>query len=608
MGNKINTREKKVIQCDKKEFFGDLKDFYRKDKYFCILLGAFSLVILCILLSFNFKGHDYPYHIQRIGSIAEELRYKGLGAFPIRIYSTNEFGYGYASPLFYGDIFLYPAAILALMGLNEIYCFRLMLVAIYFFCFFNMYYCAKKISKDTHTAVMSSVLYTFSAYFALDVLTRSAIGESFAFVFMPLACYGFYCVIINPEMPKNHRLFLVFGMSGLILSHLISTVLITISMAIFLIVFYKKWIHNPKILMDFVALALLTACICAYFIFPLLEQMFSAKFYSTQETLYHLEHWKLRWPSWIGPHAFWKLQGDRFPELHDSLWFAGGFGPILIALILIYAFNIKKLENPLMISLLAVSLILILMAQNLIIPLHKLQRLFGFMQFPYRILIICTLFMSISGAYAIYILKNRHINMLLLITSILSCMMIVVTSYKIIKLEIPNTYSEYSLTSDQIGNGEYIPGELVDSLSNTKFSDYCRNRGNYVDTNHSDVTYSFYNDGHGKIELEFSGNNYNDSSFELPLLMYKGYSAVDKQTGKHYTVAASEHGLAEVFVGDEQSACITVRYTGTAIQKISDIITILTLILVAVYFWDPKWLNRLKTNKVNSGKSDHICR
>lgn len=580
----------------------DLKQYFRENKIFCTILILFSVMLFCILLMFNFKGHDYSYHLQRIGSIAEEIKFKGLGAFPIRIYSTNEYNYGYASPLFYGDILLYPVAILSLLGLNAVYGYRIMLVVLYSACFFNMYYCTKQISKNVQTSIICAVIYAFSSYFALDLFVRSALGECFAFVFLPLACYGYYCTIINPDMPKKHRLFLVFGMAGLLLTHLISTTLIAIFMVIFGLVYYKNWIKNPKILINFTLLALLTAALCAFFVFPLLEQMLTAKFYTTEHTLYQFEHWKLRWASWIGPHAFWKLQGDRFPQLRDGLWFAGGFGWMLVTLIAIWGFNAKKLKNQLMVSLLAASLILILMAQGLIIPLNKLQKVIGFMQFSYRILLICTLFMSIFGAYAVHTLKNKKINMLLLIVSIISCMLIVVTSYKIIHKECPSMTNEYTLTTDQIGKGEYIPNELVESLSDTNFSKYCQNRGNRVDVNHRDVNFSHSNDEHGKIELTFSGNHYDDTAFELPLLMYKGYSAVNEETGEKYDVSASEHGLVNVNVGDEQSGKVIVRYTGTIIQHISDVISILTIILLLIYFFKPDWLFRLKETGKNKLK------
>lgn len=569
----------------------DIKNFCKENRLFSILLGLLAATLFFAIVMFNFKGHDYPFHAQRIASIAEEIKAKGLGAFPIRIYSTNEYGYGYGSPLFYGDIFLYPIAILSLLGLNIVYGYRLMLLAVYTACFLSMFYCAKQISKDFKAALMCAVLYAFSSYFALDIFVRSALGEYFAFIFIPFACYGFYCIIINRDAPKRHRLFLVLGMAGLLLTHLISTLLTAIFMVIFGIIYCRKWIKNPKILLEAALLALLTAALCAFFIFPLLEQMLSAKFYTTEHTLYSFDWYKLRWESWLGPHGFWKLMGDRFPEIRDGAWFAGGFGYVMVVLIGIYAFNIKKLKNPLMISLTAASLLLILLAQGIILPLNVTEKIFGFMQFPYRILIICTLFMSISGAYAAYKLKSKKIDLLILGSVILSCMIVLVSSYKIIHKEIPNMADKYTLTTNQIGNGEYIPNELVESISDKNFGGYCQDRGDKVEVNHSDVAYSHENDNHGKITLTFSNNKHSDTAFELPLLMYKGYSAVNESTGEKYDVSVSEHGLVSVNVGGEADGTIIVEYTGTAVQHISDIISVIAIICLLIYLFKPTWFS-----------------
>lgn len=582
-----------------------LKEYYKNNKSFCIAIFAVGIILLFILSAFNFKGHDYPFHIQRIGSIAEEIKSKGLGTFPIRIYTTNLSGYGYGTPMFYGDIFLYPFALLTVLGLNAVYSYRIMLIFVYAACALSMFYCIYKISEDTNAAIIGTLTYSLSSYFALDVLTRSAVGEFFAFIFLPLVIYGFYCIVINRKAPVRHRFFLVLGMAGLLLSHLISTVLVAICLVILMIVYYKKWVKNWGIIAELAIHVLLTVCISAFFLFPLLEQLASEKFYSTAETLYNLDGWKLRWASWIGPHAFWKLQGGRFPKLRDSLWFPGGFGLMVITLLGIWICNLKKLKKHFFVILLIASVLLIFIAQGIIIPVNWLQKVFGFMQFPYRIMILCTPLMSVFAAYAVYELKNKKIEWLLLLVSVISCALIVVTSYRIIHLERPEMTSEYNLTDAEIGNGEYIPENLVKSMNNTRFASYIHDRGSIVESNHKNVSMNFNNDGHGTIEVEFSGNSYDDTYYEVPLLYYKGYSAVDKETKEKYDVSISDNGFVKVEVGNKGSGCFIVRYTGTVLQHISDIISILTIIFLIIYFIKPEWLKN-KVKKILKYVKNHF--
>lgn len=573
----------------------DLYDYYKENKAQCLVLAALALTAAVMLLMFNFKGHDYPYHIQRIASIAEEIKFKGLGAFPIRVFSTNEYGYGYASPLFYGDIFLYPFALMVCLGLNAVYAYRFMLVSLYIICFFGMYFAAKQISKRTDTALMAACLYTFSAYFAVDVFTRSAIGESFAFAFCPYIAYGFYCTIINPAMPKKHRLFLVFGMSGMILSHLISTVVTTVLMAVFLIIYCRDWIHNKRVIADFVCMALLTAAVSAFFIFPLLEQMASSKFYSTAGTKWNSANYALSWYGWIAPHGFWKLRMDRFYEAAMASWYPGGFGFMLVTLLAVWLCNIKKLKKRMPVALLITSVVMVFIIMGVPIPLKYTHKLFDFMRLPWRTLLFVTLFTSIFGAYAVHELRSKAINRILTVMLVIPFFIVSVSSYQIIRAEIPNMDSEYTLTSDQIGTGyEYLPYELTQAADGKDFNEYLRSLRKSVTSSNPNVdVYNYKNDDHGTVEFSFRNNNYANSSFEVPLLYYKGYSAKDTETGDKYKVSVSDKGLVEIEAGEAQSGDICVRYTGTLVQHISDIISVLTVAILLIYISKPKWLIKL---------------
>lgn len=583
----------------------DLYEYYKENKAQCLVLAALALTAAVMMLMFNFKGHDYPYHIQRMASIAEEMRLKGISAFPIRIFSTNEYGYGYASPLFYGDIFLYPFALMIILGLNAVYAYRFMLISLYVICFFGMYFAAKQISKRTDTALMAACLYAFSAYFAVDIFIRSAIGEAFAFAFCPYAAYGFYCTIINPEMPKKHRLFLVLGMTGMILSHLISTVVTTVLMAVFLIVYCKNWIHNKRLIIDFALLALLTAAVSAFFVFPLLEQMASSKFYATAGTKWNSANYALSWYGWIAPHGFWKLRMDRFYEAAMAGWYPGGFGFMIVTLLAVWLCNIKKLKKHMPVALMITSAVIVCIIMGVPIPLKYTHKLFDFMQFPWRTLLFVTLFTSIFGAYAVHELRSKAVNRILTVMLIIPFLIVSVSSYRIIHLEIPNMADKYELTSDNIGNGEYLPYELTQAADGKDFNEYLRSLRKCVTSSNPNIdVYNYENDDHGTVEFSFRNNNYANSVFEVPLLYYKGYSAKDTETGDKYKVSVSDKGLVEVEAGAVQSGSVIVRYTGTVVQHISDIISVLTVAILLIYISKPKWLIELY-EKIKGAKRDN---
>ena len=67
-------------------------------------------------------------------------------------------------------------------------------------------------------------------------------------------------------------------MSGLILSHILSTYIICILLSIFCLINIKKFIKEKQRIKYLVISALITLLITAFFIFPMLEQMISGKF------------------------------------------------------------------------------------------------------------------------------------------------------------------------------------------------------------------------------------------------------------------------------------------------------------------------------------------
>ena len=199
-----------------------------------ITLTIISSITLFLIPNMS-RGHDLFFHLSRISAIKDNLNLGIVGGY---IYPNYLGGYGYGNPLFYPDLFLYIPAFFSYLGLNLITSYKVFIFIINFVSIYTMFFTVKQITKNKKCALISSVVYGFSAYRLVDVFTRAALGESLAFIFGPLVILGIYEIIYD-DYKKFY--ILVIGMSGLIFSHLISTYMIGITLVILCIINVKNF-------------------------------------------------------------------------------------------------------------------------------------------------------------------------------------------------------------------------------------------------------------------------------------------------------------------------------------------------------------------------------
>jgi hypothetical protein len=247
-----------------------------------------------------------------------------------------------------------------------------------------MYICVKGISKNKKSALISSFIYGFASYRLIDMFTRAALGETLAFVFSPIIIYGMYEIIYG-DYKKFY--ILTIGMSGLILSHLISTYLIGIVLVIMCLVNIKKLFKEKKRILYLVLAALATVCLTAYFIFPMLEQMLSGKFIfnNLDETSKLLERSLPIWSIFI-----------EFPyHVLRKLWIPTGIGIGFIVLIYYYFKNFKNYDKFTHFCFIT-AMIFLICATN-IFPWNLFQNILSPIQFPWRFYFISVLLLSVGS-------------------------------------------------------------------------------------------------------------------------------------------------------------------------------------------------------------------
>lgn len=516
---------------------------------FLIVIAVISSITLFLIPNIS-RGHDLAFHLSRISAIKDNLKLGIIGGY---IYPNYLGGYGYGNGLFYPDLFLYIPAFLSYLGLSVITSYKIFLLLISFCSVSTMYICVNGIGKNKKSALISSFIYGFASYRLVDMFTRAALGETLAFVFAPLVIYGMYKIIYD-DYKKFY--ILTIGMSGLILSHLISTYLIGIVLVILCLVNIKKLFKEKKRILYLIIAALSTLCLTAYFIFPMLEQMGSGKFIfnNLDETSKLLERSLPIWSIFI-----------EFPyHVLRKLWIPTGLGIGFFVLIYCYLKEVK--DNDKFTNFCFITGIIFLIFSTNLFPWNLFQKVLSPIQFPWRFYFISVLLLSIGSGI---MLSKKNINIEKKAKFLFIVFLIPVLTI--------GTLNFFEKNIKEVGEYEISFGEYMPLNAN---KDYILERGDII-TSKYPLEHTFTRNGL-KLEIEYH-NNTNNNSLELPLLYYKGYKALNNEK-EELNVYQTDNGLVGVDV-DTSDGIIYVSYGGTKIQKLSKIISIMTMIIFAIYLY-----------------------
>lgn len=186
-------------------------------------------------------GGDIDYHFGRIAFLGAELQQKLQ--FPVRMQGTWLYGHGYATSLFYGDLFLYFPACLMLLGFSVMTAYKIFVFAVTALGAWIAYHCFYKCVREEYAALCGSLMYVLAPYRIFNLYNRGAVGEYLAMAFLPLVCCGMYLLYtedVNSLNYHNHKQYIVLGMSALLQSHLITSEMTAVLMALVCALCWKK--------------------------------------------------------------------------------------------------------------------------------------------------------------------------------------------------------------------------------------------------------------------------------------------------------------------------------------------------------------------------------
>lgn len=209
--------------------------------------------------------YDTSFHVGRLWNLADGL---ASGQFPVRCAGYTYNGYGAITSIFYPDAYLYPAAILLLLGFSTNYVMQLIFISLNIVSAVTMYACAKRLFKqESWMPVLSSILYVLAIYRITDIYVRCALGEAIAMAFYPVFISGVFEVFFGNK--KNWPI-LALGSSALFYSHVVTTFMSVLFLFCMGVLYFWKLIKERRI--GYLLLAgFVTLVICLAQVVPMLH-------------------------------------------------------------------------------------------------------------------------------------------------------------------------------------------------------------------------------------------------------------------------------------------------------------------------------------------------
>ncbi len=268
--------------------------------------------------------------------------------------------------------------------------------------------------------VVSSLLYVYAPYRAVNMYVRGAMGELWGIAFFPIILWASRKVL---QGDKKSILWLALSLAGLFTSHNISSLIFIPIIIVWVIFQYKDLYHSPILkggreLKNFSISIIWGFILSAFFIIPAwfekdlvhVETLLSGYFN-------YLAHFvgisQMLFSSYWG---YGTSQIGAFDEIFLGVGLIYWLLPLLVLLVL---FLRKKKE-------LKLTLFLVILGWGSLFFIHPRSvwfwnniGIFAYLQFPWRLLSLATLFFSIAGgAIASLIPKRKSVRFYTVITTI----------------------------------------------------------------------------------------------------------------------------------------------------------------------------------------------
>ncbi len=539
-------------------------------RHFWQLLLVF--VITLPTLRFLFLPGFFPMHddmqVMRVYQMSKCIT---DGQFPCRWVPDMGYGFGYPQFTFYGPLPYYFMTLLSFAGLSLMTAVKVGFAASLLFGNLTLYFLAKQLFKSDRASLVAATLYAYLPYRASDLFSRGAMGESWAFVFIPLVLLGAFRVLTNPK-PSSA---ILFGLSSalLITTHNVSTLIyfpfIGLFLGLYLFVFSKSQ-SKPLIFKTLLQAIILGGLLSAFFLLPVL----------LERSQVHIE-------SMLGGYFDYRRHFLAFSQLFNTTSWAYGssdlgpfddlsffYGPLLIAFAILGL--IRSLRNfkrypqlALAVSIFfAFGLISTFMTHSRSSFIYEQITTLHFLQFPWRFLVTANFFFCVAAGSLFIGDKPKYV-----VTFLFIILPIILSQFAFFK--------PIRLTTET--SAERLSGAQFDRMMTISIFDYLP-KATQFPPNHSASIQPSFSDRHYRLSNQKSGTNWyrfelsseSEQQVSVPIFNYPGWQVhIDKKLTNHFS---SDNDGQITFIIPSGHHQVDLKLQDTPPRLIGNILTVFGLI------------------------------
>ena len=531
-----------------------------------------TLIFLSFLVCYRLFRPGYfsmqdDMHIFRLQQFYQCLQ---DGQIPCRSITDGGLGYGYPLFNYYGSLPYLIASGFHLFGFSLISSIKLIFILGFFLSAFGMFYLAQKF-YGLSGSLLSAAFYLLAPYRAVDSYVRGALAEFFA---LALAPWVFWALISFFQTKKpSYRLLVIFFLSGVLLTHNLTALVLIPLLLLFSLIFYRQQIFR---LLSIFASSL---ALSAFFILPaFFEKHLVTVHTMTQGYFQYINHFVSLFQlfldrQWGFGASLWGPQDDMSFQIGVVHWSIS-----LVSVLAFFLIKPKQNKNKLLILFsVATSLIFLFLTHSRSTFIWQSFPILAYFQFPWRFLGWVIFFLALIAGNIFT--SFRHLSSQRILLSLLLLLLIIFNQ----------PYFKEDIWFSRLADEEKLNPQNLLAQSGAGLKDYWPIFSKtYPETFAPDTptattgNATFTNFTKRSNFLSFTASVSTPvSQVTIPLAYFPNWTAYVNT--KLQPVSYTELGLMTLSLPQGENQ-VELHLLNTPLRSVSNLISLIALIIILIYF------------------------